>query len=170
MISGIKAIKEGATAYRAISTLAALMVVGLLGLKGREIAGAALQNATALALAASWREAMADPSSLFDCSPRGNAAAAWALAEAALRLKPEDAHAWLLQGRSAWLAGRCVGGPGGLAAGRGAGPAESGRPGSSTSSAGRRTCCLSPPSPKGLLTTWLSWATRPGARSGGRKR
>jgi predicted TPR repeat methyltransferase len=51
---------------------------------------------------------MADPSSLFECSPRGNAAAAWALAEAALRLKPEDAHAWLLRGRSAWLAGRCV--------------------------------------------------------------
>jgi tetratricopeptide (TPR) repeat protein len=108
MISGIKAIKEEATACRAISTLAALMVAGLLGLKGREIAGAALQNATALALAASWREAMADPSSLFECSPRGNAAAAWALAEAALRLKPEDAHAWLLRGRSAWLAGRCL--------------------------------------------------------------
>jgi tetratricopeptide (TPR) repeat protein len=90
-----------------ISIPAALVAVALLLLNGREIAGAALQNAAALRLLAPWQEVTADPSSLLACPPGSPGPAADALMKAALRLRPETGSAWLLQGRSAWLAGRC---------------------------------------------------------------
>ncbi len=90
-----------------ISIPAALVAVALLLLNGREIAGAALQNAVALRLLAPWQEVMADPSSLLVCPPGGTGPAADARMEAVLRLRPKAGSAWLLRGRSAWLAGRC---------------------------------------------------------------
>ena len=89
------------------SILATLVAMALLLLNGREIAGAALQNAAALRLLAPWQEVMADPSALLSCLPGGTGPAADAPMEAVLRLRPEAGSAWLLQGRSAWLAGRC---------------------------------------------------------------
>ena len=90
-----------------LSIPAAVVAVALLLLNGREIAGAALQNAAALKLLAPWQEVMADPSALLSCPPGGTGPAADARIEAALRMRPEAGSAWLLQGRSAWLAGRC---------------------------------------------------------------
>jgi tetratricopeptide (TPR) repeat protein len=97
----------GKVLHFTISIPAALVAMVLLLLNGREIAGAALQNAAALRLLAPWQEVTADPSSLLACPPGGPGPAADALIEAALRLRPETGSAWLLQGRSAWLAGRC---------------------------------------------------------------
>jgi tetratricopeptide (TPR) repeat protein len=97
----------GKVLHFTISIPAALVAMALLLLNGQEIAGAALQNAAALRLLAPWQEVTADPSSLLACPPGGPGPAADALIEAALRLRPETGSAWLLQGRSAWLAGRC---------------------------------------------------------------
>jgi len=87
--------------------MATLMAVALFLLNGHEIVSAALQNVAALRLLAPWQEALVDPSSLLVCQLRVNDPAVDALIETALRLRPESASTWLLNGRNAWLAGKC---------------------------------------------------------------
>ena len=69
-----------------------MLAMALFLLNGREIAGAALQNAVALRLLTPWQEVMADPSVLLLCLPKGNSPAAESRMEAALRLRPENAR------------------------------------------------------------------------------
>jgi tetratricopeptide (TPR) repeat protein len=78
----------------------------LLALHGRTLAAAALRNVAALLLLPRWQEATGEKG-LPACG--GDAASLYAgdWIGRALGLNSRDERSWLLQGRAAWLTGRC---------------------------------------------------------------
>ena len=81
------------------------MAVALLTLRGRTLGALALHNGVGLLLRSHWQVAVAD-SAIPPCGA-GAVSAAESSLKRALALNPQSARAWLLQGRAAWLAGRC---------------------------------------------------------------
>ncbi|MFN3763576.1 MAG: tetratricopeptide repeat protein [Anaerolineae bacterium] len=90
---------------RARYVLGVIMAVALLTLRGRTLVALALHNGVGLLLRSHWQAAMAD-AAIPSCGA-GAVPGAESLLKRALALNPQSARAWLLQGRAAWLAGRC---------------------------------------------------------------
>ncbi len=78
----------------------------LLALQGKTLAATALHNGAGLLLRPHWQQASRE-GGIPTCGGNTGSLIAEAWLERALALNPQNARAWLLQGRARWLAGRC---------------------------------------------------------------